>query len=140
LAAPCSVSAKASSSLARSAGAGAHGPAEHRQGHVLRRHVAYAAFAIGAPAGTALYAGYGFAAIALAATLIPLAVLPLVAPMRPASATSQTSAGLIKVAGAVWLPGLGVALSGVGFGAIITFIGLLFAQRAGARHGLHSRS
>ncbi len=89
----------------------------------------YAAFAVGAPAGTALYTGYGFAAIALAATLIPLVVLPLVALMRPTPATPHTSAGLIKVAGAVWLPGLGVALSGVGFGAIITFIGLFFAQR-----------
>jgi predicted MFS family arabinose efflux permease len=89
----------------------------------------YAAFAVGAPRGTALYARYGFAAIALAATLIPLAVLPLVAFMRPTPATPHTSGGLIKVAGAVWLPGLGVALSGVGFGAIITFIGLFFAQR-----------
>src|ERR1700716_1151516 len=61
----------------------------------------YAAFAVGAPAGTALYTGYGFAAIALAATLIPLVVLPLVAFMRPAPATPHTSAGLIKVAGAV---------------------------------------
>src|SRR5215468_6334772 len=42
----------------------------------------YAAFAIGAPAGTALYAGYGFAAIALATTLIPLVSLLLVAPRR----------------------------------------------------------
>src|SRR5258708_15917308 len=49
--------------------------------------------------------------------------------MRAASATSQPSAGLVKVAGAVWLPGLGVAVSGVGLGAIITFIGLFFAQR-----------
>ncbi len=89
----------------------------------------YAAFAIGAPAGTALYMRFGFVAIAIAATLIPLVVLPLVAIMRPVPATSHASAGLIKVAGAVWLPGLGVALSGVGFGAIVTFIGLLFAQR-----------
>src|SRR5258707_7538000 len=63
------------------------------------------------------------------ATLIPLVALPLVASMRRTSASSHTSAGLIKVARAVWLPGLGVALSGVGFGAIITFIGLFFAQR-----------
>ena len=33
-----------------------------------------------------------------------------------------------KVIGAVWMPGLGVAISGVGFGAITTFIVLLFAQ------------
>jgi predicted MFS family arabinose efflux permease len=42
----------------------------------------YAAFAVGAPAGTTLYAGYGFAAIALATTLIPLFTLLLVAPLR----------------------------------------------------------
>src|SRR6266704_3334518 len=42
----------------------------------------YAAFALGAPAGTALYAGYGVAAIALATTLVPLATLMLVWPLR----------------------------------------------------------
>src|SRR5215218_7309205 len=42
----------------------------------------YVAFAIGAPAGTALYAGYGFAAIALATALIPLVTLVLVAPLH----------------------------------------------------------
>src|SRR5258708_37181569 len=73
----------------------------------------YAAFAVGAPAGMALYAGFGFSAIALAATLIPLVVLPPVALMRPTPATPHTSAGLVKVPGGVWLPGLGVALSGV---------------------------
>ena len=35
----------------------------------------YAAFAVGAPAGTSLYAAHGFAAIALATTLIPLFTL-----------------------------------------------------------------
>jgi MFS family permease len=34
-----------------------------------------------------------------------------------------------KVIRAVWLPGLGLAVSGVGFGAITTFIGLLVAER-----------
>jgi len=33
------------------------------------------------------------------------------------------------VAGAVWIPGVGVALAGVGFGAISTFIVLLYAGR-----------
>src|SRR6516162_11373160 len=37
----------------------------------------FAAFALGAPAGTALYGRYGFIAIALATTLLPLATLVL---------------------------------------------------------------
>jgi MFS family permease len=45
----------------------------------------YAAFAVGAPAGTSLYAAHGFAAIAIATALIPLVTLLLVAPRRPAS-------------------------------------------------------
>jgi MFS family permease len=89
----------------------------------------YAAFAVGAPAGTILYTGHGFVAIALAATLIPLVTLLLVAPLRSVAPVSHTSAAITTVARAVWIPGLGVALGGVGFGAIITFIALLFAQR-----------
>ena len=50
----------------------------------------YAAFAIGAPAGTALYADYGFAAIALATTLIPLVSLLLVAPRRTVAPLPHT--------------------------------------------------
>src|SRR5215213_6829352 len=42
----------------------------------------YVAFAVGAPSGSALYAAYGFAAIAFATTLIPLATLLLVLPQR----------------------------------------------------------
>src|SRR5204863_3695145 len=42
----------------------------------------YAAFALGAPAGTILYGSFGFTAIALAMTLVPLAALLLVAPLR----------------------------------------------------------
>jgi MFS family permease len=43
----------------------------------------FAAMALGAPAGSALYARYGFAAIALATTLLPLATLLSVAPLSP---------------------------------------------------------
>src|SRR5919199_1039823 len=88
----------------------------------------YAAFAVGAPVGTALYASAGFRAIAIATTLIPLITLLLVAPRRPVPPMPQTRPAFTKVIGAVWVPGLGLALSGVGFGAITTFIVLLFAQ------------
>ncbi|HZC55141.1 MAG TPA: MFS transporter, partial [Xanthobacteraceae bacterium] len=90
----------------------------------------FAAFAIGAPLGSALYAGYGFVAIAFATMLTPLGTLLLVAPL-PAVAPlpSSTRPAFAKVAGAVWVPGLGSALSSVGFGAITAFVTLLFAER-----------
>ena len=89
----------------------------------------WGAFAAGAPVGTTLYAADGFAAIALATMLIPLVTLPLVASFRTVASTRSACAAFADVAGAVWVPGLGLALSGVGFGAIVTFIALLFAQR-----------
>ena len=95
----------------------------------------YVAYAVGAPAGTALYAAgtalyaaYGFAAIALATTLIPLVTLLLVAPLRSVAPMPHARPAFTRVVGAVWVPGLGLALSCVGFGAITTFIVLLFAQ------------
>jgi MFS family permease len=92
----------------------------------------FAAFAIGAPAGSELYASYGFAAIAVATSAAPLvtlllvALLPAVAPVRHA----RLSFG--KVIGAVWVPGSGAALGSVGFGAVTTFVALLFANRGWA--------
>jgi MFS family permease len=88
----------------------------------------YAAFAVGAPVGTILYVGYGFAAIALATTLIPLVTLLLVAPCRPVAPLPHVRPSFTRVIRAVWVSGLGLALSSVGFGAITTFIVLLFAQ------------
>ncbi|HMQ59490.1 MAG TPA: arabinose transporter [Flavilitoribacter sp.] len=86
----------------------------------------YIAFAAGAPAGTALYAKFGFSAIALASAFIPLVNLLLI--MRsPAIAPAQrVRPSFLRVIGAVWQPGLGLAFSSLGFGAITTFIILLF--------------
>src|SRR5215210_2780466 len=90
----------------------------------------YVAFAVGAPTGSALYAAYGFEAIALATALVPLVTLLLVLPrptVAPVAHTRRPS--FAKVVGAVWAPGVGLAFSSVGFGAITTFAVLLFAQR-----------
>ena len=89
----------------------------------------FAAFALGAPAGSALYASYGFIAIALATTLLPLTTLLFVAPLERVPATAQLHAGLLKVMAAVWVPGVASALSSIGFGAIIAFSALLFVAR-----------
>ncbi|MCW2239841.1 arabinose transporter [Azospirillum canadense] len=89
----------------------------------------YAAFALGAPLGTALYESFGFAAIALATTLVPLAALLIVAPLRPVLPQRRARPVFAKVVGAVWMPGVGLALSSIGFGAITAFIALLFVDR-----------
>ena len=89
----------------------------------------YAAFALGAPVGTTLYSAYGFAAIAWATTLVPLATMLLAAPVRRVAPTARARASFIKVIAAVWLPGTGLALSSFGFGAMTAFVSLLFAAR-----------
>jgi MFS family permease len=94
----------------------------------------FGAFAAGAPIGAALYDAHGFAAIAVATTLAPLATLALLAPVRGAPTATHVRPSFLRVLGIVWAPGLGAALSSVGFGAITAFITLLFAQR-GFSHG-----
>src|SRR5205814_1879905 len=67
----------------------------------------FAAFAIGAPIGSALYDQFGFEAIAVATMVAPLATLLLVMPLRPIAPTSQIRPSFLRVLGSVWLPGLG---------------------------------
>ncbi|UFW48339.1 MULTISPECIES: arabinose transporter [Bradyrhizobium] len=92
----------------------------------------FAAFAIGAPAGAALYAAYGFAAIAIATAAAPLLALLFVAQLPTVAPVQQVRVSFAKVLGAVWVPGLGSALGSVGFGAVTTFVALLFASRGWA--------
>ncbi|HEY4171061.1 MAG TPA: arabinose transporter [Reyranella sp.] len=94
----------------------------------------FGAFAVGAPIGAVLYDAWGFAAIGVATTLAPLATLVLVAPVRGVAPATERRPSFLRVLGVVWAPGLGAALSGVGFGAITAFITLLFAER-GFSHG-----
>jgi MFS family permease len=89
----------------------------------------FAALALGAPVGMALYSYSGFLAIAVATAVIPLLTLLLVAPLTATTVQRGPSAGFMRVAGAVWLPGLGSALSSVGFGAMLAFSSLLATER-----------
>lgn len=57
----------------------------------------FGAFAAGAPIGSALYARCGFTGIALATTLLPLATLGLITPLRPVPSTAHVRTGLLKV-------------------------------------------
>jgi MFS family permease len=89
----------------------------------------FAALAFGAPVGTMLYAMSGFVAVAVATTLVPLITLLMVAPRSAVPGRRGIQTGLIQVAGAVWMPGFGSALSSIGFGAMIGFSSLLSADR-----------
>jgi len=88
----------------------------------------WAAYAAGAPLGTALYAAHGFPAIALTTILIPLGTLALAAPLSAVLPLPRTGRALVKVAKAVWVPGAGMALASVSFGATTAFSSLLFAE------------
>lgn len=89
----------------------------------------FAALALGAPFGTALYSAGGFAGVAIATMLLPFLTVLIVALLLPVPPQHGSRPSLRKVAAAVWLPGLGAALSSIGFGAIIAFSSLLSAQR-----------
>jgi MFS family permease len=89
----------------------------------------FAALALGAPVGTALYGWGGFQTIAAATTLIPLLALAIVLPMPAVSVQPTERIGLLRVLGAVWVPGLGSAFSTLGFGAMIGFSSLLATAR-----------
>jgi len=88
----------------------------------------FAALAVSAPAGTSLYAGYGFLAIALVATVLPILGLPLIAPLPTTPPPPQKAGSFGKVARVVWMPGIALSLSGIGFGATTTFVALVYAD------------
>jgi MFS family permease len=92
----------------------------------------FAAFAAGAPIGSALYTRYGFGAIALTTMLLPLVTLLCVVPLRGVPSVPRIQAGFMRVMASVWVPGLGAALSSIGFGAITAFGALLFVARGWA--------
>jgi predicted MFS family arabinose efflux permease len=90
----------------------------------------FAALASGAPLGSALYSFGGFASIAIATAVTPLATILLVAPLAPIPPRPGGRSHLLKLVGAVWMPGFGSALSSIGFGTMIAFSSLLSVERS----------
>lgn len=89
----------------------------------------YGALAAGAPLGAALDARAGFSGVSWAAAMAPaaaLAVVPLARAVRPAGGARMP---FYRVLGRIWLPGLGLTLTALGFGAIAGFSTLRFAER-----------
>lgn len=94
----------------------------------------FAAMAAGAPVGSALYAQWTFMAVAVATVVLPLAALAMTVRIRPYLPPNPHRAPISTVLGAVALPGLGFALSGITFGSITAFLTLFFAIEGWA-HG-----
>jgi MFS family permease len=94
----------------------------------------FAAMAIGAPVGSAVFAQFEFFGVAVASVIVPFASLAFIAPVSSLARVSSAKAPLSRVLGAVLLPGIGFALSGITFGGVTAFLTLYFAVEGWA-HG-----
>ncbi|CAO3401720.1 arabinose transporter [Azospirillum palustre] len=90
----------------------------------------FAALAFGGPIGTVLFTSSGFAAIALVTMLLPITVLLVLLRMPAVEPHPYRAHSALKtVMGSVWMPGLGAALSSIGYCSILAFSSLLFAEQ-----------
>ena len=96
----------------------------------------FAALAIGAPIGMALYQSYGLQAAMIACIVAPLLAAAIA--FREISYTSPTGQRLpfYKVIGQIWREGLGLMLQGVGLSGLTAFASLYFAARSWGHAGL----
>lgn len=89
----------------------------------------YGAYALGAPLGVAVNNQWGFAGIAAAVAAISFLALAVVVNVHAIALTATKRTPFYTVLGALLWPGMGLALSSVGFGLITAFIALLFAAK-----------
>ena len=96
----------------------------------------FAALAIGAPIGMALYQTYGLEAAMVACVVAPL--IAAVIAFREVSYTSPAGPRLpfSRVIGQIWREGLGLMLQGVGLSGLTAFASLYFAARNWGHAGL----
>lgn len=92
----------------------------------------FAAIAVGAPIGSWVFDQFGFFGIALASALVPLLSLAFIAPIHPLAPVAAVKTPISAVLGAVLLPGIGFALSGITFGAVTVFLTLHFSVQGWA--------
>lgn len=90
----------------------------------------YGAMALGAPLGSALDARVGFVGMALVAALAPALAIGAALAARPVPPAGGARLPFYRLAKLIWLPGAGLALCALGFGAIAAFATLLFDEHA----------
>lgn len=96
----------------------------------------FAALAVGAPVGMALYQAYG-----LDAAMVACIVAPLIAAAIAFGSTSYMTPGgqrlpFYRVVGQIWREGLGLMLQGVGLAGLTAFASLYFAVHGWGHAGL----
>lgn len=89
----------------------------------------YGAIAVGAPLGSAIDSGFGFAGLCIAAMVAPLVGTIGTIVVRPVNAARGMRIPFTRVIKLIILPGTGLALCAIGFGAIAGFSALAFADR-----------
>ncbi|BCQ28178.1 MFS transporter (plasmid) [Caballeronia sp. NK8] len=89
----------------------------------------FVALAFGSPLGSFLFKSYGFASIGLATSVGAVFTLVLITPIPAVKVNPQSNRVVATVLKAVWLPGMGMAFSSLGYGIVTAFAVLLFVQR-----------
>lgn len=87
----------------------------------------YGAIAVGAPLGSALDARFGFVGMSIAAAAAPLLGIGAALLARPVKPIGGARIPFYRVVKLIWLPGAGLSLSALGFGAIAAFSTLHFS-------------
>ena len=89
----------------------------------------FVALALGAPLGSFLYASLGFASIGWTTLVGAMATWLLVAFIPSPRPVPQTRKATNQVLKAVWIPGLAMAFSSLGYGIMTAFAVLMFQQQ-----------
>ncbi|RZJ16134.1 MAG: MFS transporter, partial [Haliea sp.] len=88
----------------------------------------FGAYGFGAPVGAWVYAHFGFAGIAAATVLVPLAAFAVAWRTGTVAPSAGVRPAFYKVLGFVKLPGLALTLCSFGYASINAFVVLLFVQ------------
>jgi MFS family permease len=96
----------------------------------------FAALAVGAPIGMALYQRYGLQTAMIACIVAPLAAGVVAVFEVPYTSPAGERLPFYRVIGQIWREGLGLMLQGVGLAGLTAFASLYFAARSWGQAGL----